>query len=153
MSDNLSKIEIQILDDIYKKDYENNLDLKISIDLLPLNETNNDFKVKEAGYYLERLKRLNYLQFKEKALLRGGGDESKYNNNIHMIWWEDIYITYKGKRFIEEVRKSNWARVKESSKEFIKDIGKEMRSKIISHLASFILGIIVSYLYYLIFIR
>lgn len=153
MNDNLNEIEIKILDDLYKREFENDFELDIGIDTLPLVEIDNHLKVKEAGYYLERLKRLNYIEYKDKSLLRADGHDNRYKNNIHLIWWDDIHITYKGKKIVENIRKSTWDKVIESGKDFIKDIGKEIRSKVVSHIATFILGIILSYLYYLIFVR
>lgn len=153
MSDNLNDIENLILDSIYRKDYEKDLEFKININDFPLTEIENNHKIHEVGYYLERLKRLNYLDFRDKSLLRADGTHEKYKNNIYMIWWDDIHISYKGKCYVEESRKRFSDRVFESSKNLIVDVGKEIRNKIVSHLATFIFGIIVSYLYYFLFIR
>lgn len=153
MGDNLGEIENKILDSIYCRDYEKDFDIKINTNCFPLTENDENKKSHEAGYYLERLRRLNYLDFKDKALIRADGEDPKYKNNIIMIWWEDIHISYKGKRYVEEYRKNLSDKILESSKKFIADIGREMRNKIVSHLATFILGIFAAYLYYVLFLK
>lgn len=153
MSDNFNDIENKILDSVYRRDCEKDLEMKININNFPLTETDNGQKIHEVGYYLERLKRLNYLEFRDKTLLRADGINQKYKNNIYTIWWDDIHISYKGKCYVEKYRKSLSDKILESSKTFILDVGKEIRNKIVSHLATFILGIIVSNLYYFLFLK
>lgn len=119
MSDNLNHIEKKILDSIYSKDYDKDFEMEININDFPLTENDNQLKTHEAGYYLERLKRLNYLDFKDKVFIRADGTNQKYKNNIIIIWWDDIHISYKGKKYVEEYRKSLSDKILESSKNSI----------------------------------
>ena len=153
VKDILNSIEVTILDYLYKRDYENNLELVISNSILPLIETDVQQQSKEVGFYLEKLKRLNYLEFEGNPFTSGGRSDSKYRNNIIMIWWDKIHITYKGRLLIEEIRQGFWDKVLKGVNNFIRDIVIEIRNKVVSHTATFILGIICAYFYYLIIIK
>ena len=151
MSNKLSKIEIEVLDVLYKREYDGDLDFKIDDTIFSLKGDASSSN--EIGYYLEKLKRNNYVDYKEASLSKGGIIHNKYRNNIFFIWWDDIYITYEGMKFIGEYRLTSLDKTKRSIKKFIYDVIIEIRTKMISHIATFILGIIVSYIYYLIFIK
>lgn len=102
MNDNLTKIEIDILDKLYSKEHELNFDIKLNSLIFELKGDANPNQ--EVGFYLERLKRLNYLDYKEKALSRGGQGDNIYQSNVINIWWDDIHISYKGKKYVAEKR-------------------------------------------------
>lgn len=153
MTDNLSRIEVEILNLIYKKDYENDLEVKINESNISLTETESSKKIHEAGYYIERLKRLNYLDFRKGALFHADGIDSKYKNNIYFISWSDIYITSKGNEYIEKNRLKPSEKIIKSTRKLFMDIGKEIRKNIIFHLAKIILSIIFLVLCYLFFIK
>ncbi len=151
MNDNLTKIEIDILDKLYSKEHELNFDIKLNSLIFELKGDANPNQ--EVGFYLERLKRLNYLDYKEKALSRGGQGDNIYQSNVINIWWDDIHISYKGKKYVAEKRLTVLDKVRGSSLQFAKDVLMEIRSRVISHLVTFLFGIVVSYCYYLIFMK
>lgn len=151
MKDNLHKIEIEILEKIYSKEHE--LDFDINLSASNFNLKGDALPNQELGFYLERLKRLNYLDFKDKVLSRAGQRDEKYKTNVINIWWDDIHITYKGKKFVQEHQMTVVDKVRLSILEFLKDIKKEMRARIISHIITFLLGISFSYLYYIMLIK
>ena len=151
MSDNLSKIEIEILDKLYSKEYELDFSIKLNSSIFEL--SGDASPNQEIGFYLERLKRLNYLDYEEKALTRGGQGDNKYQSNVINIWWDDIHISYKGKKYIADRRLTVLDKVGRSFLQFAKDIMLEIRSRIISHLVTFLFGVAASYCYYLIFMK
>jgi len=151
LNDNLTKIEIDILDKLYSKEHELNFDIKLNSLIFELKGDANPNQ--EVGFYLERLKRLNYLDYKEKALSRGGQGDNIYQSNVINIWWDDIHISYKGKKYVAEKRLTVLDKVRGSSLQFAKDVLMEIRSRVISHLVTFLFGIVVSYCYYLIFMK
>jgi hypothetical protein len=148
MSDNLNDIEFKILDTIYTRDYDRDLGIHINNDSFPLTEQNPKLRSHEAGHYLERLRSLNYLEFSDKAILRAGHTDNKYKNNIYTILWEGIKLSYKGRNYVEQGRKSKFHKFRDSINRFFIDIGKELRSKIISHIVTFLLGMVAAVIYY-----
>lgn len=151
MSDNLSKIEIEILDKLYSKECELDFSIKLNTSIFEL--SGDASPNQEIGFYLERLKRLNYLDYKDKALTRGGQSDTKFQSNVINIWWDDIHISYKGKKYIADKRLTVIDKVRRSFLQFAKDIMLEIRSRIISHLVTFLFGVAASYCYYLIFVK
>lgn len=151
LDDNISKIEIEILEAIFKKEHEMELDLKLNCSLFTL--AGGALPSQEVGFYLERLRRLNYLDFKDKSLTRAGQRDNRYKSDVINIWWDDIHITYKGKRFVEDNRLTRIDKIRMSFMSFWKDVIAEIRAKAISHLVTFLTGIFASYIYYLIFLR
>jgi hypothetical protein len=148
MSDKLSNIENKILEELYKREYEKNLDIEININSLSLSEEENKSKTIEAGYWLKELKRMDYIDFIEnQAFHCGGAIHEKYNNNIITIYWKNIHLLYKGKNYVEEIRKTVWDKLFNSFNNFFLDISKEIRSRIISHIVTFILGFVLALIY------
>ncbi|MEW8985762.1 MAG: hypothetical protein AB2401_01905, partial [Bacillus sp. (in: firmicutes)] len=64
-----------------------------------------------------------------------------------------IHISYKGKKYIADKRLTVIDKVRRSFLQFTKDIMLEIRSRIISHLVTFLFGVAASYCYYLIFVK
>lgn len=152
MNNNLNEIDMNILNKLFIREFEAELNETFNYNIVPLKETESDKRIKEIGYYLERLKRWNYIEYDSDPFTRGGQKDSIYKNNILMICWDKIHITYKGKVLIEESRKSIWDKVLIVTANFIKDIGNEIRNKLISHIATFILGVFCAYIYYILFL-
>lgn len=151
MSDNLSKIEIDILDKLYSKEHE--LDFNIKLNSLIFELKGDASPNQEIGFYLDRLKRKGYLEYSEKALIRGGLSDNKYKSTVLSVCWDDIHISYKGQKYVAEKRLTVLDKVSRSSLQFFKDVLMEIRSRVISHLVTFLFGIVVSYCYYLIFMK
>lgn len=145
----LNSIERSILESYYRLSYEDEFDYQISTDQFDLSEDKADDKVKETGYYLKKLEHNGFLEFKynPKPFLTGGHNHERYRNNISMINWDCISLTYKGKITVEELRITKWDKLKSSVTNFFKDIMSEIRAKVISHIASFVLGFIAALIY------
>jgi len=151
MEDNFKKLEIEILDALYKRDCNGEIDLHIKEEMFLLK--GDAEPCQEVGYYLDKLKRDNYVDFRESSIRRNGDYDNRYRCNASLIWWDDIHLTYKGKSFISEYRLSRMDKVRRSVKKFFVDILNEFRARIVSHIVSFLLGVIISYSYYLWFIK
>jgi len=149
----LKDIEKQILYLLYRRDVEDDFGLKINISSLNLQESDSSLKTMEAAYHLNKLKELRYIEigYHPKAFLTGGDDDNKYRNNVILIMWENIKLSNKGRLFVVEDRKTLFDKFKLIITNFFKDMGNELRSKVISHIVTFILGIIVATIYILYF--
>jgi hypothetical protein len=151
MSDSLNNIEIEILDVLYKRECDGDIDFKIEHTIFSL--VGDATPSQELGFYLEKLKRNNFIDYKESTLLKADGSDNRYRSNVYAILWDGIHISYKGKKFIQEYRLTRIEKTKRSIKKFGYDVLMEIRAKVVSHLATFILGIIASYIYYSLFIK
>lgn len=100
----LSKLEIQILIDIYESD----MSAKESIKPMDyeLTEPNPDDRSKEFAFYLAKLKILYLIEYDEsRAFICGGWINQKYKNNVIMVWGEHIHITRYGIELVSKLRK------------------------------------------------
>lgn len=145
----ITSLELNIIELIYQRDYDDKFDSNISTTDFDLTESNISDKTSEVGFYLMRLYELNYIEFNNKAAAigTGGSNCDKYNNNIIRINWSYVKLTYKGRKYVEEQRKTFMEKIKEAVKRFTNDTIHEIRTKVISHIATFITGAFVMYLY------
>ncbi|MCM3536582.1 hypothetical protein [Priestia endophytica] len=58
--------------------------------------------VHEAASYLTTLERQGLVEIGPKAFTTGGRRHEQYNNNVIMIWWEEVELTPLGKKEVEE---------------------------------------------------
>jgi len=148
---NMNDIEKQILELLYRRDIDDDFELKILTNSLNLTETDNRLQTKEAAYYLNKLKELGFIEigYQPNAFTTGGNVNNKYRNNVTSIMWENVKLTFKGRSYVVECRKTKWDKLKSAITNFFKDIGSELRNKVISHIVTFILGIIATAIYFL----
>jgi hypothetical protein len=94
----LSDLEKQLLTDIYEMDMNKGESPKLDNYEL---ETIQNERFQEIAYYLEKLKRLELLDYDEsKAFVTGGRKNPKYHNNVLMIWWDKIHVTKEGIKYL-----------------------------------------------------
>jgi hypothetical protein len=146
---NLGEIEYKLLELLYKRDFDNEFDLKFRYEDFPMSETDPGIRIKEMGYYILRLDNLGYLELGNNppSFIEGGIDNTKYRNNICSIQFQSIKLSYKGRKFIENSRITLSDKMKNGVLNFVKDLGIEVRNKAISHLATFLLGLLTMYIY------
>jgi hypothetical protein len=77
-----------------------------------------------------------------------GGKRTKYNNNILMIYSEDIILEPKGKDHFESLRASKTTKVSRIGTNFIKDLFKETRTQVIKIIAVALVTVLVAILGY-----
>lgn len=143
----LNLIELEILERLYRRDQDRELETDFSNTVFPLEGKAEP--PQELGYYLARLKREYYIDYPDSSLRRGGGTDNIYKSNVIIIWWDDIHLTRKGRNTVEENRKTVVDKVKESTKRFAIDVAKETRKKLIGLLAAWIFGALSLYAYLL----
>jgi len=148
METKLSNTEIKILELLKKRYFENDFEVELSILNLPLIESNKGLKVKEAAFYIERLIHRGYVYFEGDDFMKNDMSDNKYKSHISLIWFGNLRIYDAGLQYIEEYNLTKVDKIKRSIKKFKSDLGKDLRSKIISHLATFIFGVIATILYY-----
>ncbi|UYL93731.1 hypothetical protein NIIg32_gp69 [Parageobacillus phage vB_PtoS_NIIg3.2] len=126
----LQKIDIDLLQAIYKKDFEGG-----ELNFKDLGFENDH----HAAYHLERLKNYGYIRFDGQAIVPGGQRHPKYKNSVAMIWKENIHIEPKG---IELVQKEN-ATIKDKAKSEAKRIVKLFYNKlVIAIIVTIVAGIV-----------
>jgi hypothetical protein len=96
----LSKLEKQIIIDIYDADMSPGMPFEIQNYKLEEQDPNN--KKKEFAFYLKKLRSLGFIKYEEKeAFLKGGRLSTKYNNNVMRICEDKIHIDTDGINLVE----------------------------------------------------
>jgi len=115
----LCKLEIKILIDIYN----NETSAKKAINLMNYELTKLDprKKEKEFAFYLSELKKMNLVTYDEdKAFSCGGCRSPIYNNNVLIVWGENIHISPIGIKLVEDTKKSTVKKSKEKGNDISK---------------------------------
>lgn len=86
----------RILTGLYKRDFE-----RVKITTASLGFEGRD-AIKEAAYYLNALETLGYIEIDHNAFQMGGRTHEEFNNNVAMIWWENIHLTKDGLKYLKE---------------------------------------------------
>ncbi|KJS18725.1 MAG: hypothetical protein VR72_21130 [Clostridiaceae bacterium BRH_c20a] len=141
MSYVLSKTEKKILFDLYDSQINNCFDIKIHPQNYELSEKDSRSRMQELVYYIKKLDRLGYIDTQNDFIYTGGDKHQKYENNAILIMQNKIHISFKGRLFVEEARKTTKDRISEWLRKISKAVLKQIEEKIISHLVSFILGV------------
>ncbi len=102
MSGELGKIEIEILEALYKREYEEELEFELDYKRFSLR--GDALSSQEFGYYIDKLRRRNYIDCEDSAIIRTYGPKNRYNSNVGGFLWGNINIMRKGKNFVEENR-------------------------------------------------
>jgi len=125
----LSKLEIELLLDIYEMDI--NLGERINENSYELIEQDPKERRQEFIHYLLKLKRFGRIDFDEsKTFVCGGIRSEKYRTNVVMIWPENIHILEKGIQEVEEAKKTVMDKVKETAKQGVKEIGSKVYDEV-----------------------
>ncbi|HEY8891760.1 MAG TPA: hypothetical protein VIM70_16095 [Clostridium sp.] len=102
----LNILESEMLIDIYDADMLPGM--AFEIENYRLTEEDKKGRQQEFAFYLEKLKRLGFVKYEEKeAFLKVGNVNSKYNNNVAMIFGDKIHIDSKGIKLVERYNYSN----------------------------------------------
>jgi len=102
----LNILESEMLIDIYDADMLPGM--AFEIENYRLTEEDKKSRQQEFAFYLEKLKRLGFIKYEEKeAFLQVGSVNSKYNNNVAMIFEDKIHIDSKGIKLVERYNYSD----------------------------------------------
>ncbi|MBU3144644.1 hypothetical protein [Clostridium sp. CF012] len=101
----LSKLENQIITDVYDADMSPGMSFEIQN--YKLEEKDPNDKKHEFAFYLGKLKKLGFIKYEEKeAFLKGGSHSIKYNNNVKRVCEDKIHIDSEGIKLVEEANKT-----------------------------------------------
>lgn len=89
----LEKLENDLLEAIYKQDYERE---KIDWKVLGFESDNHKASV------LQRLERLGLITIDENTLIPGGQRDQQYGTAIVMVWSEGLHITRDGIKVLKK---------------------------------------------------
>lgn len=96
----LNTLENEMIIDIYDADMLP--EMPFEIENYKLTEEDPEKRKQEFAFYLGKLKRLGFVKFEEKeAFFKIGIHSAKYNNNVAMIYEENIHIDSKGIKLVE----------------------------------------------------
>ena len=124
----LNKLETQMLIDIYDADMTAGKSIKI-LDY-ELTEKDPKEKTQEGAFYLGKLQRLGFIDYdEEKAFICGGWQNTKYKNNVIMIWGERLHITPKGIELVEDAKKTTVQNFKEKGIDVAKGLGGVLKAE------------------------
>jgi len=100
----LSKLENEIIIDIYDADMSPGMSFEIQN--YELEENDPNAKKQEFAFHLGKLKRLGFIKYEEKeAFLNGGMHSIKYNNSVRRVCEDKIHIDDEGIKLVEEGKK------------------------------------------------
>jgi len=102
----LNILESDMLIDIYDADMLPGMSFEI--ENYKLIEEDPKGKRQEFAFYLGKLKRLGFIKYEEKeAFLKHGSLNTKYNNNVTLIYGNKIHIDSKGIKLVERYNYSD----------------------------------------------
>ena len=96
----LNTLESEMIIDIYDADMFP--EMPFEIENYNLAEEDPKKKKQEFAFYLKKLKKLCLIKYEEKEVFeKGGSRNTKYNNNVTIIYEEKIHIDTKGIKLVE----------------------------------------------------
>ena len=102
----LSILENEMLIDIY--DDEMMPEMPFEIENYRLTEEEPQNQKQEFAFHLMRLKMLRLIKYEEgEAFVKAGNLNTKYKNNVTIIYEDKIHIDSKGIKLVEEYTYSN----------------------------------------------
>ena len=123
----LSKLEIQILIDVYDADMS--ASEPINVNNYELTEELVTPKYHEFAFYLLKLKRLEFLDFNESKAFMKGMMNDKYKNNFIMCNGEEIHISERGRLIVEEAKKSALQKIKDKGVDVAKGLAGALKDE------------------------
>ncbi|MBK5242116.1 hypothetical protein [Clostridium sp.] len=96
----LNTLEREMLIDIY--DADNLPGMSFEMEEYKLTEEDEKQKKQEFAFHLGKLKKSGFIKYKEdEAFSKSGLRNTKYNNNVTIIYEEKIHIDSKGEKLVE----------------------------------------------------
>lgn len=137
---NLNKIEKELLIYFYERDFNIESDKNWSINKFSLKEVDDELKINEIAFYIEKLEKSEYLIFTGKWYHGIHQYNEKYNNGACHLIPSNIEVSNDGKEFIIELKKTKFTKLLEVITENFLDIMFQVKKSVISHIIALILG-------------
>ncbi|NWL89582.1 hypothetical protein DMN77_18705 [Paenibacillus sp. 79R4] len=109
----------------------------------------------ELAMHLIELKKIELINFVDSRVFVPGGQLTKYRNNFHVMWPEEIIIEPKGREYVESLRTSSAVKksrkARTAIKGFINDLFKETREQVIKKVAAVLALLIIAIILFIVF--
>lgn len=139
----ITKLQIKILEDLYKRDVENE-SLKLLGERYELEEKDPIMKIREIVYNIEKLNELNFLVLDANYFIESDFVSFEYMNSAVEILDNRIKISSLGIDYIEARKKTGFKKIYNYSKIWFNRQFVDRPYKLaLTHIISFILGAFV----------
>lgn len=132
--ENNKRIMLENLYDMVKFDYNR-------LELPEVDKKLNESYLTKLLYELERDR---FIGFNKSRAFIPGGRRTKYGNSIMYVHSEDIWLESKGKEYVEKLRVPIKKKVASPFINFLKDVGKQIRSTMVEKTAAYIFTILLT---------
>lgn len=143
----ISKLQYEILENLFKRDVEKDSSISIHPDFYNLEEKDGIVKVRELVFNIDQLINLNFVKTANKYYIESDNMSFEYMNNAIEIIEDRINISPLGIQYIERLREGNIRRLAKDIKSLFKrNFQNHLSKTIASHMLSFIFGLFLMWL-------
>ena len=143
----ITKLQYEILGDLYKIDIKKDLSKRVHIDAYKL-EKDEIMRVRELVFNIDQLVELEFISTSNKYYIESDNMSFEYMNNAIEMIDNRINITPLGIQYIEESKKGNIKKISESINAFFDKSFLNHPYRVIgTHILSFILGLVIMWVF------
>lgn len=139
----ISKVQLKILEDLYHRDIENTLSVRIQPEAYDLEEKDEIMKIRELVYYIDQLKLIDLVETQEHYYTESDFVSIEYLNNAMEIYDRRVNLSPLGIEYIETLRKSSFNRFYDRIKHSFNETFTDHPYRVaVTHLLAFGLGVL-----------
>lgn len=145
----ITKLQLKIMEDLYKRDIEMVQTIRIQPEQYILNEKDSIMQIRELVYYIDLLKAEEFIEVKEPYYIGSDSISMDYLNNAVEIHDRRIKLSNLGIQYVEAI-KNGWLfslnrRIKHFFQSFLYEHPYRL---LVTHGATFLLGMALMWLIY-----
>lgn len=143
----ISKLQIEILENLYIIDVSKNSDKRIQPEFFTLEEKDEIMKTRELVYNIDQLVKLQFITTSDKYYVESDNMSFEYMNNALEILDDRVNISPLGIQYIEQLKKSNLQKFNEGIRNLFENSFLNHPYKVLAtHLTSFALGLLIMWI-------
>lgn len=139
----ISKVQVKILEDLYRRDVDNALTVRIQPSEYDLDEKDEIMRIRELVYYIDRLKAIELVDTQEHYYTESDSVSIEYLNNAIEINDRRINLSPLGIEYIEVMKKTSFNRFYDRAKKSFNETFTDHPYRVaITHIVAFGLGVL-----------
>jgi len=140
----ITKLQMKILEDLYKRDVDKDISVKIQTSLYDLDEKDDIMKIRELVYNIDKLIALYFIDVDHNYYIESDFVSFEYMNSAVEIIENRVKISSLGIDYIEACRKTGFKKIYNYLKLwFNRQFVDRPYKLVLTHLISFLLGALV----------
>jgi hypothetical protein len=144
----ITKIEVKILEDLYKRDIENDSMLRIQPSEYELNESDSIMQIRELVSHIDKLVQLGFVDVKTPYYESSDSVSIEYLNNAVEIHDRRIKISILGIEYMDQMRATPLNKIVSSFKSSMNNTFSNHPLRVVlTHLLAFLLGSVGMYIF------